>query len=805
MSKAEMRARMVSLSLIFLFDRGIDATGTYKDDGWGQESGNNNIDIEDSHDTWGNGDAQPPDQWGTASEAHSPRDYTGYSSPRSAMSPANNTTAPIPPPQTHFIPASPSPHNHILHGHSILKPDAIPEDHHPQDEMSSSGQNFASHANNVPGHSVTHSHNIPQSHASQAAAALRGAPHLPTTAVNVPKPAISTASVAARKQASSTTGKPSTWDQPMATSWPAQEAADPHHRHTTQGWGSHPSEAHNPRASRWNHGEAWGQHNPSAGTWHDGASDNGFISQSHGSWGQHRPTPTPPGKESWRNWGKSNTGERSTAWGNTSEESGLGHDEGDWVPQPQSQASHTAWAGWGHDPHSQKITSAPPRSAGSRRILSPQQRSERLSSLLNQQQSHKTQAMDPRQQRGQWHSQSRPKQQTQSHHQEHNKKKEKKLKRSSKRQSHQQTHSQAHQSADFGTNDDWEHIDDRDGWGDAGGAGDADGGWGAAASTDWGQDGGEAVGWGQNDGEAGGWGAQDGGEDGGWGQVDGEAIGWGQDQGGNWGGSSGQAEEDPRRVRFSPKSAHGPWSGSQADTSYSMPSQTLLHAYKATKTPINPGAPRSQLDDYADMRFIDSKGAALKPVEGALFGKERRARDRIHWLFPSDKDERVRRSLEWIQAKSYELGTFGLHKFLQTRERGALITNADYRTKGHPNDPAFDWITFDKLRRSMDQILQESVAFYDPAVQVIIIVFLPSKSGNSVAMWRRKVKVPNNIRLMLQTQINHVLDGLEDESDYVIHVDELPSERDAALAKSFPPPIIPPKKKKKKWWQKLFG
>jgi hypothetical protein len=72
----------------------------------------------------------------------------------------------------------------------------------------------------------------------------------------------------------------------------------------------------------------------------------------------------------------------------------------------------------------------------------------------------------------------------------------------------------------------------------------------------------------------------------------------------------------------------------------------------------------------------------------------------------------------------------------------------------------------------MDRTLQESVAFYDPTVQVIVFVLLPSKSGNSVAMWRRKIIVPNNTRLKLQREINIAMAGLRKEQDYVVHVDE---------------------------------
>lgn len=75
----------------------------------------------------------------------------------------------------------------------------------------------------------------------------------------------------------------------------------------------------------------------------------------------------------------------------------------------------------------------------------------------------------------------------------------------------------------------------------------------------------------------------------------------------------------------------------------------------------------------------------------------------------------------------------------------------------------------------MDKVLQESVAFYDPAVQVIVFVFLPSQSGNSMAIWRRKVAVPNNMRLAYQPQITQALAALR--KDYVVHVDEYASFR----------------------------
>lgn len=119
----------------------------------------------------------------------------------------------------------------------------------------------------------------------------------------------------------------------------------------------------------------------------------------------------------------------------------------------------------------------------------------------------------------------------------------------------------------------------------------------------------------------------------------------------------------------------------------------------------------------------------------------------------------------------------------------------------------------------MDRILQESVATYDPAVTVIVFVFLPSKSGQSMAMWRRKIAVPNNLRLAYVAEITQAMRALK--KDYVCTVDECAScfiiakedtnqlmvyrlpgkEPETSIA---PLPVVPPPppgKTKRKWWK----
>lgn len=77
------------------------------------------------------------------------------------------------------------------------------------------------------------------------------------------------------------------------------------------------------------------------------------------------------------------------------------------------------------------------------------------------------------------------------------------------------------------------------------------------------------------------------------------------------------------------------------------------------------------------------------------------------------------------------------------------------------NQPAFDWVTIKNLQPTWDKTLQESVICYNPRIQVVVIVFLLSKSGKSMAVWRRKLPLPESLRRASQKNIEAIMAKLD--------------------------------------------
>jgi hypothetical protein len=93
-------------------------------------------------------------------------------------------------------------------------------------------------------------------------------------------------------------------------------------------------------------------------------------------------------------------------------------------------------------------------------------------------------------------------------------------------------------------------------------------------------------------------------------------------------------------------------------TNGSAPSRTLWYAATGSASSVLDGGARA--GPHVTIPIIDSGGAALRDAEKALYGRERLASQRIHWMFSPTKDERVASLLVWIDSMSHALATLGV-------------------------------------------------------------------------------------------------------------------------------------------------
>ncbi|KAB5588008.1 hypothetical protein CTheo_8550 [Ceratobasidium theobromae] len=159
----------------------------------------------------------------------------------------------------------------------------------------------------------------------------------------------------------------------------------------------------------------------------------------------------------------------------------------------------------------------------------------------------------------------------------------------------------------------------------------------------------------------------------------------------------------------------------------------------ATRSQLAP--PATQTRPAPRVRVIPSGGQALVPAQRAFIGTHRLAQERILWGLPLDRDPRVRHAITKIESIKDAIATFGVEQFVETRMRGAVICNVDYRPKDHPNDLAFDWITYKDAQKTLEPTLQKAITRIDPATAVLVVIFLLSPSMNSLAIWRKSLTI----------------------------------------------------------------
>lgn len=159
--------------------------------------------------------------------------------------------------------------------------------------------------------------------------------------------------------------------------------------------------------------------------------------------------------------------------------------------------------------------------------------------------------------------------------------------------------------------------------------------------------------------------------------------------------------------------------------------KNLVLAAEANATVLDSGLPNVTSSHI--VRVVESGGLCLKEAERALYGRHALPSDRITWNRTADNDANVKSLLEWVERTRWGLASLGLHKFMATKSRGALVFNVHGRLTTSPDTPAVDWITFEDAQRTLDMQLQNYIGTYDPSTHVLVFVLRVSPTGDNVS------------------------------------------------------------------------
>lgn len=98
-------------------------------------------------------------------------------------------------------------------------------------------------------------------------------------------------------------------------------------------------------------------------------------------------------------------------------------------------------------------------------------------------------------------------------------------------------------------------------------------------------------------------------------------------------------------------------------------SRTFKHATASSASILDGGARNGP---HTQVQILDSGGAALESADRALFGHERLANQRIHWMFSPYKDQRVASLMEWVQAMNHALATVGVSSLNHSHSHSSI-------------------------------------------------------------------------------------------------------------------------------------
>ncbi|KAG9037384.1 hypothetical protein FRB95_005673 [Tulasnella sp. JGI-2019a] len=188
------------------------------------------------------------------------------------------------------------------------------------------------------------------------------------------------------------------------------------------------------------------------------------------------------------------------------------------------------------------------------------------------------------------------------------------------------------------------------------------------------------------------------------------------------------------------------------------------------------------------VRVAESGGLCMQEAQRALYGRHIPASQRINWHRTAEDDQNVKGLLEWIERTRWGLASLGLHKFLATKSRGALVFNVHGRLKSDPDTPAVDWMTWEDARRTLDGQLQNYMSTYDPAAHVLIFVMRVSPTGDSLKIWGKKIGVPASLPVTYEKEIKAIKKKLDKKKSPILSSDlqdEKPVTRSNSIARWF--------------------
>lgn len=159
--------------------------------------------------------------------------------------------------------------------------------------------------------------------------------------------------------------------------------------------------------------------------------------------------------------------------------------------------------------------------------------------------------------------------------------------------------------------------------------------------------------------------------------------------------------------------------------------KNLVLASEANARVLDSGLPNTTSSHI--VRVAESNGECLKEAHRALYGRHLPVEDRIIWNRTAESDKGMKALLEWIDKVRWGLASLGLHKFVSTKSRGALVFNINGRLSNSPETPAVDWMTFDDAQKTLDHQLQTYISTYDPTAHVLVYAFRVMPGGNNVS------------------------------------------------------------------------